>query len=199
METFLETSETSVLFNVFHTPFVSPTNCEDYTRLLLKHRYSHPHEGSMQKHTIDASSLLSSEIKSIVDELTPTINTLFYENKDHSFNIFTAHAVLYDAHNEGEKSLDVHKDDSDITINITLMTENLVGNQVRFQQTTDYGNEFCRTHFERMRQKTHTSYQVLALSPTIGDCILHRGDHPHETSVIWEGRRLALILWLKKR
>lgn len=199
MEAFLETSDSSALFNVYSKPLLNISDCDAYTNILLKHRYSHPHEGSMQKHTIDASSLLSSELNLLVKTLTPAINELFYENNQNTFDIFTAHGIYYDANQEGEKNLDIHKDDSDITINITLMTENLIGNQVRFQQTTEYGNSFCRNHYERLRLKCHNSYQVLAISPKVGDCVLHRGDHPHETSVIWEGRRLALILWLKKK
>jgi hypothetical protein len=198
LQNIVSTSETSVLFNVFQLPFLSKEKCVELTTTILAHRYSHPHEGSMQKHTIDVTSFLNDFLKETLHRLVPSINDLFYFGKQHTFHLYTAHAIYYSAEGEGEKGLNTHVDDSDVTINLTLMTESLSGSEVRFLDSTDYGNDYCKQHFGRMKEKLDAGMHLHSIAPEVGTCLLHYGNHPHLTSPIYTGKRLSLILWLKK-
>jgi hypothetical protein len=198
LESILATSESSVLANIFQIDYLSKENCEALTQKILAHRHSHPHEGSMQKYTVDVTSFLDDFLQKCLADLTPIVNALFDFGQPTKYTLYTAHAIVYNATGEGEKALKCHVDDSDITINLTLHTENLNGNELRFLQTTPYGNDLCLRQFERMRVKQNTTSTLTSLTPKPGWCVLHRGNHPHETSLIQSGQRLALILWLKK-
>lgn len=198
LEEILSTSENSVLINVFQFPYLSADECQSLTNQILANRYSHPHEGSMQKYTVDVTPFLTPFLTKLLDELTPVVNDLYEFGKPSKYLLYTAHAILYDANGEGEKWLTCHTDDSDITINLTLMTETLEGNELRFLDTTPYGNLLCLTKFEKLRKQLDETIHIHSLKPQVGTCILHRGSHAHETSVIHKGKRVALILWLKK-
>jgi hypothetical protein len=195
----VSTSENSVLFNVFQLPLLSNEKCQELTKTILAHRHTHPHEGSMQKYTVNVSSFLGDFLKETLENLIPSINNLFYFGKETAFSLYTAHAVYYSAEGEGEKELRTHVDDSDITINITLMTESLSGCEVRFLDSTEYGNEFCIKHFGKMKEKLDAGMHLHSIKPEVGTCLLHFGHHPHLTSPIYSGKRLSLILWLKKK
>lgn len=199
MDTILETSEQTALINVFQFPFLTDTECQSITKTILDNRYRFPHEGSMQKHTVDATAILADVLRNrILNDLMPTINMLFDFNQAQDYSLYTAHAIIYSASGEGEKGLSLHVDDSDITVNITLHTSNLSGSELSFTDTTEYGNEFCITNLEKMRKKIENTFTVTQFKTTVGNCILHRGSHPHSTTGIYTGERIALILWLKK-
>jgi predicted 2-oxoglutarate/Fe(II)-dependent dioxygenase YbiX len=123
---------------------------------------------------------------------------LFDFDQPQSYNLYTAHAIIYSASGEGEKGLSLHVDDSDITVNLTLHASNLSGSELSFTNTTEYGNEFCLKNLDKMRQKIENTFTVTQFKTTVGNCILHRGSHPHSTTGIYTGERIALILWLKK-
>lgn len=199
VETIVQTSENSVLFNVFQLPFLNKEQCAELTKKVLDHRYTHPHEGSMQKYTVDVSSFLGDFLKQTLQTLTPSINDLFFFGERNQYSLYTAHAILYSAVGEGEKSLKTHADDSDITVNLTIQSENLSGSELYFVDSTDYGNTFCQEQFGKMKEKLDKMIRVNSLATELGTCILHRGDHPHSTSTIHSGSRIALILWLKKK
>lgn len=152
----------------------------------------------MQKHTIDTMKFLPEKMNSIVKTLEPTICMLYNFGKTASYKIYSAHAIVYDAQYTGEKELVLHTDDSDITVNITLNTEDLEGTEINFMNTTPFMNDYCLRYLEKTRKKLDLQTQFLRIKPRAGWCILHRGDHPHETDRIWKGRRLTLIIWLKK-
>ena len=199
METILETSEQTALINVFQFPFLTDTECQTMTNTILENRYRFPHDGSMQKHTVDATNILGTILHDrILKDLQPTINMLFDFNKPQRYSLYTAHAIIYSAFGEGEKGLSLHTDDSDITVNITLHASNLSGSELSFTNTTDYGNDFCLKNLDKMRQKIENTFTVTQFKTTVGNCILHRGSHPHSTTGIYTGERIALILWLKK-
>jgi len=78
MDSILETSEKTMLINVFQFPFLSETECQSITKTILENRYRFPHDGSMQKHTVDATNILGDILHNrILKHLTPTINMLF--------------------------------------------------------------------------------------------------------------------------
>ena len=199
MESILETSEQTALINVFQFPFLTDTECQSMTSTILENRYRFPHDGSMQKHTVDATSILGDILYTrILKDLQPTINMLFDFNQPQTYSLYTAHAIIYSASGEGEKALSLHVDDSDITINLTLHTSKLSGSELSFTNTTEYGNDFCLKNLDKMRQKIDNTFTVTQIRTTVGNCILHRGSHPHSTTGIYTGERIALILWLKK-
>jgi len=153
----------------------------------------------MQKHTVDATNILGDIIYNrILNDLTPTINMLFDFDQPQGYSLYTAHAIIYSASGEGEKGLSLHVDDSDITVNITLHASNLSGSELSFTNTTEYGNYFCLKNLDKMRQKIENRFTVTQFKTVVGNCILHRGSHPHSTTGIYTGERIALILWLKK-
>jgi hypothetical protein len=196
----LDTSDQTALINVFQFPFLSDDECYRITNMVLDNRYRFPHDVSMQKHTVDAKHILSDFLyERVLKDLMPRINALFDFGNAQSYNLFSAHAIIYSANGTGEKSLSLHVDDADITINITLHSSNLSGCDLSFRGTTEYGNAFCEANLEKMRQKIEGTCAVTQVNlATPGLCVLHRGSHPHSTSTILGGERIALILWLKK-
>ena len=169
------------------------------TKTILDNRYRFPHDGSMQKYTVDATTILGDVLYNrILKDLTPTINMLFDFDQPQSYSLYSAHAIIYSASGEGEKGLSLHVDDSDITVNITLHASNLCGSELSFTDTTEYGNEFCLKNLDKMRQKIENTFTVTQFKTTVGNCILHRGSHHHSTTGIYTGERITLILWLKK-
>lgn len=200
LESILELSEATVLLNIFQFPFLSPSECESITNTLLAHKKTHSHNGSMQKYTVDATRLIPTFVnKRIFAEVLPVINALFDFGKPVKYALFTAHAVIYSAEGEGEKALKLHRDDSDITLNITLASNGLVGNEICFVGSMPFGNESCVQRLEKIRLRLddgHTSHPVPPPAP--GMCLLHCGAHPHSTRTIEAGGRVALIVWLKR-
>lgn len=169
------------------------------TQTILENRHRFPHGGSMQKHTVDATSILGDILYTrILKDLQPTINMLFDFNQPQAYSLYTAHAIIYSASGEGEKALSLHVDDSDITINLTLYASKLSGSELSFTNATEYGNDFCLKNLDKMRQKINNTFTVTQIKTTVGNCILHRGSHPHSTTGIYTGERIALILWLKR-
>lgn len=199
LEEILSTSDTSVLFNVFQLPFLSQETCAQLTKEILTHRLADINQNSMQKYIIDVSHFLADFLRESVDRLTPSINDLFYFGENHTYSIFNAYAIYYNATGEGEKSLNTHVDDSDITVNITLMKENLDGCEVYFTDAPDYGNAYCIKNFSKMKQKLQKGSSSYSIKPEVGTCMLHYGNHPHMTSQIQSGKRVSLILWLKRK
>ena len=199
IEDIISTSENSVLFNVFQMPYLTGEECDSLAKKVLENRYSHPHEGSMQKYTVDVTPFLGEFLTNIMEKLTPIINELYYFGKGNTYSLFTAHAILYSADGQGERSLGLHVDDADVTVNLTLQTENLKGCEIGFMDSTEYGNDYCITNFGRAKAKLDGGCHVHTVVPEVGTLLFHRGNHPHRTFYIQQGSRIALILWLKKR
>jgi hypothetical protein len=193
-------SDHTALINVFQFPFLSDEECRGITKTVLDNRYRFPHDGSMQRHTVDATHILSDVLYDrVLKDLVPAINTLFDFGQAQSYSLFSAHAIIYSANGTGEKSLSLHVDDADITVNITQQSSNPSGCELSFRGTTEYGNAFCTANLEKKRQKIEGTCAVTQVKlATPGICILHRGSHPHFTTAICGGERIALILWLKE-
>jgi hypothetical protein len=199
MHAVLESSAHSGLINVFQFPFLTADECQSITKTVLDNRYRFPHDGSMQKHTVDATRVLGDLLYDrIVKQLMPTIRMLFDFGRTQSYSLYTAHAIIYSASGSGEKSLSLHVDDADITANITLQATDLSGCELWFRGTTEFGNDFCTKNLDKMRMKLDQAGQVTQISATVGNCILHRGCHPHSTSAICAGERIALVLWFRR-
>ncbi len=189
-------NQPNVLINVFQFPLLSQNECEDLTKTVLDNKNNYPHYGSMQKHTVDITNLLSGFIQQYIPLITSRINELYDFGEKIEYSVYTSHAIIYNANGNGEKALSIHKDDSDITVNIPIHMKDLLGSELRFMGSTPYGNSICRKHFEKSRIKDTLS--VNSVSHQLGSYVIHRGDHPHETSAIYDGQRIALIFWLKR-
>jgi large subunit ribosomal protein L40e len=200
LESILESSGDTCLVNVFQFPFFTDDECQSITKTILDNRYRFPHDSSMQKHTVDAVVVLGDLLYDrILNRVLPTINMLFDFGHAQPYSLFSAHAIIYSASASGEKSLSIHVDDSDVTVNITLHARDLSGCEVSFAGTTQYGNQFCVQNLDKTRRKFEAEgCKMTQIKATAGNCILHRGSHPHSTTGICAGERIALILWLKK-
>jgi hypothetical protein len=195
-EDIISNSESTLVLNVFGFPYIPRGECEQMVSIALQNT-ANVHHGSMQKYTIDVVETFGQFIKEkLLLELTPSINKLFYFGEENQYQVYTAHVICYSSAPPGEKSLKLHVDDSDITVNITLEANDLDGCEVEFFGTTEYGNNSLR-RFERLRNKIHPE-QGNRIQMDVGRCMIHRGNHPHQTLPIRRGTRKALIVWLKK-
>ena len=199
LEAILQSSDQTALISAFQFPFLTDEECRSTTKTVLDNRFRFPHDGSMQKHTVDATHILSDVLYTrILKDIMPTINMLFDFGQTQSYSLFSAHAIIYSASGTGENGLSLHVDDADIAVNITLHSSNLSGCELSFRGTTEYGNAFCAANLEKMRQQIEATFPVTQVKATLGNCILHRGSHPHSMTAICGGERIALILWLKR-
>lgn len=186
----------AVLMNVFQFPLLSSDECQKLTNIVQNNRYNFPNNGSMQKHTVDITLLLSDFIQKYMPGIISKINILYDFGMPVDYNVYAAHAIIYSTTN-GERALSAHTDDSDITVNIPIYMNQMLGSDLRFIGTAPpYGNSVCIEHFERGRVRH--SHAVNSISHQLGSYILHRGDHPHETSAIYGGERITLVFWLKR-
>jgi len=84
------------------------------------------------------------------------------------------------------KSLQLHTDDSDITINLCLQTD-CEGTQVRFhghRSTKIYKPDYWAGEVDITPQKLWA--------------LVHEGQHQHETLPVQSGERWNVVLWFKK-
>jgi len=189
-------NQQNVLINVFEFPLLTEEQCEDMTNKVLNNRYNYPHHGSMQKHTVDITNLFGNFIQDNMPIITSKINELYDFGNKIDYYVYTAHAIIYNSDGTGEKALSIHTDDSDITVNIPIHLKDVLGSELRFIGSTPYGNSICKSKLEKHRVKN--SLAVNSITHRIGSYIMHRGDHPHETSAIYNGQRISLIFWLKR-
>ena len=186
-----------VLLNIFNFPYLKNEECSKLLDTVFSQSIIR-HEGSMQKYTIDVTSVLKDFLYNrCIPELTPIISNLFYNGNNCLFTVYTAHIICYSYEGEGEKNLKIHTDDSDITVNITLESTDLEGCEVQFHGTTMFANTELIKHFGRA-QRGIGSYSTQRIAMKVGECVLHQGNHPHQTLQIKRGVRKALIIWLKK-
>jgi hypothetical protein len=186
----------NILINVFQFPLLTQDQCENITKIILNNINNYPHYGSMQKHTVDITTLLADFIQDYIPLITSKINEFYDFGKKIPYFIYTAHSILYKANGAGEKALSIHTDDSDITVNIPIHMKDLLGSELRFMGSTPYGNSIYERHFEKYRIKDPIA--VNSISHKLGSYVIHRGEHPHETSAIYNGERIALVFWLKR-
>lgn len=195
MESILEQSENTILANIIQFSLFSEDKCNEYVNIISKNANNSPYHGSMQKHTVDVSILLKENLQLLLQsKLLPIINNFFNDGIQQKYVIYTAHAILYKSKGMGERSLNLHTDDSDITINITLNTNNLEGNELEFYGSTPYSSSILKK-FERFRLKED---KIIRIQHKIGSCLIHKGNHPHLTRPILNGDRIGLVVWLKK-
>jgi len=174
----------NVLINVFQFPLLTNDECENITKIVL------------MQNTVDVTNFLTDFITQYIPLITCKINDLYDFGKKINYSVHTAHAVIYDANGDGKKALSMHQDDSDITINITIHMKDLLGSELRFIGSTPYGNSICMTYFEKNRIKDPLA--VNSISHQLGSYVIHRGDHLHEVSAIYNGEKITLVFYLKR-
>ena len=196
MESILEASERSVLFNVFTYPCLSDSECAAVLGSVGDHK-TQALEGSYQKHTVEVSGLLSSYLHDeLLPRILPHVADLFDFGVKKSYSLHLAQIITYSGAGAGEKALKLHVDDSDITVNIALHVSDLVGNAIEFFGPTAFGNSHCATALGKHQRKL-AAHDSIKIVPRQGYCLLHRGSHPHKTHLILAGERKTLVLWLK--
>lgn len=83
---------------------------------------------------------------------------------------------------EKDRSLNVHVDDAELTLNLCLGEDGFEG-----------GELFFRGHLER----PHTHLQYEKYEHCIGKAIVHDGKHMHGAKPLRKGERYNLILWAR--
>lgn len=136
-------------------------------------------------HKYGASDLLSSELfDRIMQNIGHFLRVYFGIEDTERLVLFKDFTVHYGA--RLDRKLNIHRDDSDVTINICLKnTLNSTG--LKFYGTSS-------TLFSTNSNSTETGVDLEQF-----DVIIHRGSHPHEVvdQTIDNGERVNLILWIK--
>ena len=138
-------------------------------------------------HKYGNSDIIEKNELEILEGMTKKIicnNYGFNENK--KMSLFIDFSVHYGGIND--KKLDIHRDDSDITINICLKN-NFKTTGLRFHMISDSLYSFYK-------------YKIFDIDLEEGDVVIHRGDHEHEVVKNQEienldKNRVNLILWFK--
>ena len=86
--------------------------------------------------------------------------------------------------NDGmDKNLSRHMDESQITFNLCLYNDDLVGSKIWFHGIRD--------------DDEHTQFENVSIALQQNEAILHVGQHWHQPENIQNGTRINLILWLR--
>ena len=105
--------------------------------------------------------------------------------------LFTAFAIKYSYDDSAvNSSLCQHQDDSDLTLNLSLLSEQ-EGCKVCFE-----GGQYVTSGGSVASGVYTPSFTEIDLPP--GYCLFHRGRHPHQVMSIERGERWSLILLYKR-
>ncbi|MDP2438570.1 MAG: hypothetical protein Q8P67_22740 [archaeon] len=115
--------------------------------------------------------LIDTHLRPIACELYPDIGA----------SLDSHHGFVVEYSPEGDKDLDMHIDDSEVTFNINLD-----------DQFSGSSLVFCGMHRTNEERKHSASYHH-----QLGRCVVHRGTHRHGAAAIAEGARTNLIIWCR--
>lgn len=102
------------------------------------------------------------------------------------------HAFTIRYTTSGDKKLDTHVDDADVTLNICLGKQ-FTGGRLYFQGLKD-------STISKVPQGTHSYFKdgkEYFIDHQIGKGLLHLGKHIHGAQNITSGERINLIVWCK--
>lgn len=169
----------------------------EYVQALLRelHAFEHwcRHQGasptrpnSMNNHGVVLAEL---GLEGAMDELlytwiAPLAGRLFPEHAGASLD--HQHAFVVDYAEGGDKALDFHVDDSEVTLNACLGLT-FEGAEVYFRGAR------CDAH----RSAPANDVENWQWSPSPGRAILHAGAHRHGVHRLRSGRRVNLIVWAR--
>jgi len=143
---------------------------------------------TMHKYTV--SDVMTKNMYQYIVTLLPFIEKYFKIHNMLYLYEYTNFAVYY-SNEKGDKLLNKHTDDSDITINICL------------ENTLDKSESFIKFYGARetLTNKMNMCKNIL-LGFKKGDILIHHGNHVHETLKLSDdqsGNRCNLIIWLKSK
>lgn len=104
-----------------------------------------------------------------------------------SLELFTAFAVYYATQGFCNNSLELHTDNSYLTVNLCLLSES-TGSAVCFD-----GSKPLEGRPRRKQESQQSKVDIPAAW-----VLLHWGNHPHQTLPIETGERWNVIMWFKK-
>jgi hypothetical protein len=184
---------TRPLAGVVEFPLLAP----EYMQALLRecHAFEHwsRHRGTLptRPNSMNAYGVVLAELglEASMDELvetwlTPLTRRLFPEHA--GANLDHQHAFVVDYAEGGDTSLDLHVDDSEVTLNACLGLS-FEGADVYFL------GERCDAH----RADPANDTERWQWAPAPGRAILHAGAHRHGVHPLRSGRRVNLIVWAR--
>lgn len=128
---------------------------------------------------------MSDAIQKFIDTYVNSIfHYLYRENENIHLDHHHAFVVSYEIGKD--EDLDLHVDDSNLTLNICL-GRNFEGGSLFF------GGIRCGYHVG----STINPKEEVNVDHTVGNCLIHLGDHRHAARRIESGERLNLIIWYK--
>ena len=154
------------------------------------------HPGYMLSHSLklDLETLKLPYEKEIMTVVSPIVQYHFTQRP-----LQLTRCVLVQFGEEHDAQLDIHKDDADVTINLTLeVSEDHAGNEVVF-----HGKQTLLSHKKTNaadREDAGRGGKTLKthVKQWQGWCYIHYGKHVHQTMKIKNGKRRSLILWYKE-
>jgi len=139
--------------------------------------------GIMLKNSLDISKC-GIDYSKILDVSKPFVEKYYELDID---TLQVTRVVLINYSEFGDKKLNIHMDDSLITINYCLETT-AEGNEVVFQGKKNMPN--------RKYKGFHSP--LLEIAPENNNIYIHYGNHPHYTKNLLSGYRYSIIIWLDK-
>lgn len=175
---------TQVAEGVYSFPLFSPLYCEllleetnnfEHTKLFK----SRPNSMNIQGLVINDIGLESMIDALIAQYLLPITTYLYPLDGGSSLDHHHSFIVQYEC--DGDVNLDMHTDDSDITLNVCISPK-FTGGEL----------DFCG----HRGKKNHRKYQGL-YQHALGRGVLHLGTHRHGARDIRSGQRSNLIIWCR--
>ena len=123
-------------------------------------------------------------VQALVDAITPSLLKHFVDTIDEVYidDLFVVH------YNTGQfdSRCAKHQDPSDVTVNVCLESSaDLVGSQILF---------YDRKGLKGGKGEKGEEGEIFRVDCRLGECTLHWGAHPHETTPLEKGRRTNVVM-----
>jgi len=133
-------------------------------------------------------------VREVLDSVAEHVQTNFGFHPD-ELETHAAFAVSYSP--DGNRNLKLHRDDSDVTLNLCLhQSYDLAGSKVLFHGNDELNSLPQPLTYQGDIKGPHDTLQTFVDVP-VGWVAIHNGHFPHETTPLSEGSRLNVILWFK--
>ncbi len=139
-------------------------------------------------HKVGASDICDISFIEKIKNIADFYGKNYYDfDKKRNLVLFKDFTVHYD-NNNLDKKLDVHYDDSDITVNICLKNTMEVSEST---ELTYYGSTNSLLTKKRNQKMINFGFQT-------GEIVIHKGKHLHSVSNVYgNGERVNLVMWFK--